>query len=251
MILTGPNYSGKSVYMKQVALIVYLAHIGSFVPAESAQIGVSDKILTRVSTRESVSKDSSAFMIDLEQICRTLAHMTSRSLVIIDEFGKGTSVCDGAGLACAVLHHLADLAPEARPKVLAATHFHEIFEAGYLQAPANVLFAHMEVRVDQSAAGVGDEITYLYNLCEGRSNSSFGAVCARANGISRELVERADQLVELMLRGEDIVAACAVVSSDEARELEGAVSIGPITDMTTEHWLTLDLGGRRSSVLGR
>jgi DNA mismatch repair protein MSH5 len=123
LILTGPNYSGKSVYLKQVALIVFMAHIGSFVPADSARVGVTDKILSRVTTRETVSRIQSAFMIDLQQISLALSLATRRSLLIIDEFGKGTDSSDGAGLACAVLEHLFSLDVES-PKVIAATHYH-------------------------------------------------------------------------------------------------------------------------------
>lgn len=123
LILTGPNYSGKSVYLKQVALIVYMAHIGSFVPAAWAKIGLTDKILTRISTRESVSRIQSAFMIDLQQISLALSLATRRSLLVIDEFGKGTESDDGSGLMCGVLEYLSGLGEES-PKILAATHFH-------------------------------------------------------------------------------------------------------------------------------
>lgn len=123
LILTGPNYSGKSVYLKQIALIVYMAHIGSFVPAEWANIGLTDKLLTRVSTRESVSRIQSAFMIDLQQVSLALSLCTRRSLLVIDEFGKGTEGNDGAGLLCGVLEYLNGLGKES-PKVVAATHFH-------------------------------------------------------------------------------------------------------------------------------
>lgn len=123
LILTGPNYSGKSVYLKQVALIVFMAHVGCFVPAESAKIGVTDKILSRVTTRETVSRVQSAFMIDLQQISLALSQATRRSLLVIDEFGKGTDSSDGAGLACAVFEHLLSLGEEC-PKVIGATHFH-------------------------------------------------------------------------------------------------------------------------------
>lgn len=123
LVLTGPNYSGKSVYLKQAALIVFMAHVGSFVPAESARIGLTDKILSRVITRETVSRVQSAFMIDLQQISLALSLATRRSLLIIDEFGKGTESSDGAGLACAVMEHLLGLGSE-RPKVIGATHFH-------------------------------------------------------------------------------------------------------------------------------
>ncbi len=90
LMMTGPNYSGKSVYLKQVALIVYMAHVGCFVPADRATVGLTDKILTRISTRETVSRFQSAFMIDLQQIALAMTLATRRSLVIIDEFGKGT-----------------------------------------------------------------------------------------------------------------------------------------------------------------
>jgi DNA mismatch repair protein MSH5 len=123
LVLTGPNYSGKSVYLRQVALIVFMAHVGSFVPAESARIGLTDKILSRVTTRETVSRQQSAFMLDLQQISLALSLATRRSLLIIDEFGKGTESSDGAGLACAVMEHLLCMGSE-RPKVIGATHFH-------------------------------------------------------------------------------------------------------------------------------
>jgi DNA mismatch repair protein MSH5 len=123
LVLTGPNYSGKSVYLKQAALIVFMAHVGSFVPAESARIGLTDKILSKVTTRETVSRSQSAFMLDLQQISLALSLATQRSLLIIDEFGKGTESSDGAGLACAVMEHLLSLGNE-RPKVIGATHFH-------------------------------------------------------------------------------------------------------------------------------
>lgn len=123
LVLTGPNYSGKSVYLKQVALIVYMAHVGSFVPAERAKIGLTDKILSRVTTRETVSRSQSAFMIDLQQISLAINLATRRSLLIIDEFGKGTESSDGAGLACAVMEYLLGLGSD-RPKVIGATHFH-------------------------------------------------------------------------------------------------------------------------------
>jgi DNA mismatch repair protein MSH5 len=177
LIMTGPNYSGKSVYLKQVAVIVYMAHVGSFVPAESARIGITDKILSRVATRESVSRIQSAFMIDLQQVSLALSLTTRRSLLIIDEFGKGTDSSDGAGLACAVFKYLLSLGAE-RPKVLGATHFHgmyvclhreielmtakEIFETGLLKPSRNVEFGHMEVRIDEQASEVDEQITHLY-----------------------------------------------------------------------------------------
>lgn len=223
IILTGPNYSGKSIYLKQTALIVYLAHIGSFVPATSATIGLTDKILTRISTRESVSRNQSAFMIDVQQMCMALNLATHRSLLVIDEFSKGTNAVDGAALACGVFEYLINLGGNA-PKTLAATHFHEIFENGFLPPrPPVVAFKHMEVRMD-SRIEVKDQITYLYNLRDGRSNESFGMVCASVNGIAPEIVERARVLGDLAARGEDLVIACAGLGEQEAIDLVEAVS---------------------------
>ncbi|KAL9102565.1 MAG: hypothetical protein Q9187_009108 [Circinaria calcarea] len=161
LIMTGPNYSGKSVFLKQIALIVYMAHVGCFVPADRATVGLTDKILTRIATKETVSKIQSAFMIDLQQVSSAVHLATHRSLVIIDEFGKGTNAADGAGLACGVFEYFLGLG-EDRPKVLGATHFHEIFEHGYLKPRPELTFAHMEVRTDDEADDAENQIIYLY-----------------------------------------------------------------------------------------
>lgn len=220
LLMTGPNYSGKSVYLKQTALIVYMAQIGSFVPAESATIGLTDKILTRIATRESVSRTQSAFMIDLQQIALAAGMASRRSLVIIDEFGKGTNAADGAGLACGIFEYFLSLGPNC-PKVLGATHFHEIFENNALQPRPELAFGHMEVHVDGEQS-LDEQVTYLYSFVLGRSMASFGTICAAMNGIDPAVVERADELIILASRGEDLIAACARMGEVEKEKLEEA-----------------------------
>ncbi|PNS19011.1 MutS 5 [Sphaceloma murrayae] len=227
MLITGPNYSGKSVYLKQVALIAFMAHMGSFVPAEKAVIGITDKILTRIWTRESVSRSQSAFMIDLQQMSLAMSLATRRSLLVIDEFGKGSESIDGAGLVAGVFTHFLSLGVEC-PKVIAATHFHEIFHPLLLPPHPQLSIHQMSIHLTNmpSSASVStnstDEITYLYSLQPGRTSSSYGTVCARMNGIPDHVVRNAEDLISMADRGEDLVALCARLPDQERDELSDA-----------------------------
>jgi DNA mismatch repair protein MSH5 len=185
-------------------------------------------------------------MIDLQQMCMALNLATERSLVLIDEFSKGTNAVDGAGLACAVFEHLLALHEKA-PKTLAATHFHEILENDLLTLPAganpeSLGFAHMDVRIDRSVANVKDQIAYLYTLKQGRSCESYGTICAALNGIDKEIVQRAKCLGEWAAKGEDMVAACALMAEEEQEELFEAERIA-------RRFLEVDLSGDASGLL--
>lgn len=251
LLLTGPNYSGKSVYMRSIALIVYMAHVGCFVPCTSASIGLTDKILTRITTRETVSRNQSAFMIELQQVAMAIKQCTCRSLIVIDEFGQDTESCDGAGLASGVIRYLLSMTDLDRPKCLVATHFHEIFEVDdgqpKLENYPNLGLRHMEVLLDhkqQREMGQHDsEVTYLYNLIEGRSSLSYGTQCAAMNGIPPHIVRRAAQLVDLSIKGEDLVRVCAAITDEEEKEFEEA-------EDAARNFLMMDLNeGREKSLV--
>ncbi|KAI0443128.1 muts domain V-domain-containing protein [Xylaria telfairii] len=224
VIITGPNHSGKSVYLKQVAIIVYLAHIGCFVPAEHAQIGLTDRILTRIATRESVARSESAFATDLRQVAFTMNFATRRSLIIIDEFGKGTNSQDGAGLVTAAINHFASLGRE-RPKLLVATHFHEILDSHFLVENAELAFAHMEIHIDLDASTMEDQVTYLYQFAPGRSISSFGSRCAAMNGVDQSIVHRAESIILQIAHHEDLEVVCSKLSEDDAQKLGRAEAV--------------------------
>ncbi|GAA5961736.1 hypothetical protein JCM3765_000494 [Sporobolomyces pararoseus] len=217
IIVAGANMSGKSVYLKQIALITYLAHIGSFVPADKALVGLTDRIMTRVSTKESITRGSSAFMIDLQQISYMLRNCTSRSLLIIDEFGKGTDSNDGAGLFCGVIETLLQLGRNT-PRTAVATHFRSVFANGLLSRQLPVHLAHMEVIIHDASSSSSnltssrfsnststtsknvESLTYLYRLAPGLMVSSHAAACAKLFDIPTHIVERANFVTEALSR---------------------------------------------------
>ncbi|KAG9253534.1 muts domain V-domain-containing protein [Emericellopsis atlantica] len=224
LALTGPNHSGKSVYLKQTAIIVYLAHVGSFVPAERATIGITDKILARISTRESVSRNESAFAIDLRQMAFAMASSTPKSLILIDEFGKGTNSDDGAGLMAAAVNFFLDR-DKPSPRLLLATHFHELFETGLLSNHPGLDVAHMEILSDEQSRKTDDQITYLFKLAPGHSNSSYGSHCALMNGVPSAVVNRAEAIARLVALDEDLSFACAQLCESEEEQLQCAESV--------------------------
>ncbi|KAI9322167.1 DNA mismatch repair protein MutS [Dichotomocladium elegans] len=214
-LLTGANFSGKSVYVRQVALIVYMAHIGSFVPASRAIIGLTDKMFTCVQAAETVSKPMSAFALDIEQLSQAIHHATERSLVVIDEFGSGTDIMDGAALLCATIEYL--LAKEAKcPKVLAITHFHDLLAQKLISSDdPRISLLTMEILSQAHRVGMPnctkssssssssstqvDEVVFLYRVAPGtQATNSYGAWCASIAGVPPAIVRRALQLSHLI-----------------------------------------------------
>lgn len=216
-LLTGANYSGKSVYLSQVALIIILAQIGCFIPAEKATIGLVDKILTRVMSRETIEKRQSTFAIDVHQLSKSLAFATESSILIIDEFGKGSDAIDGAALFGSTIKYLNDM--KDGPRVICSTHFHELFKKqfsifGGPRGLSKVRFYYMDVTKNE-AKDNSELITYLYQLKDGISFSSFGHYCARMNDIPSCIVDRAENLASKLIEGFDLLQEFATLTEEE------------------------------------
>ncbi|KAM0908904.1 hypothetical protein ACQ4PT_015146 [Festuca glaucescens] len=191
-IITGPNYSGKSIYIKQVALVVFLAHIGSFVPADSAVVGLTDRIFCAMGSK-SMTTEQSTFMIDLHQVGTMLRHATSRSLCLLDEFGKGTLTEDGIGLLGGTISHFANY--DYPPKVLLSTHLTEIFTENYLPQSEHIKCYTMSV-LNPDGQTSNEDIIFLYRLVPGQALLSFGLHCAQLAGVPDEVIQRAASVLE-------------------------------------------------------
>jgi DNA mismatch repair protein MutS len=192
IILTGPNMSGKSAFLRQTALIVMMAQIGSFVPANRAKIGIVDKIFTRVGASDNIARGESTFMVEMLETATILNNLSKRSLVLLDEIGRGTSTYDGMSIAWAIVEHLHD--SSQRAKTLFATHYHELNDLEQLHE--RVFNYHISVRESDG------KIIFLRKLCRGGVAHSFGIHVARLAGMPDEVVKRAEaRLAELEAEG--------------------------------------------------
>lgn len=186
IILTGPNMSGKSALLRQTALITLMAHMGSFVPATSADIGLTDKIFTRVGASDNLTGGESTFMVEMNETASIINSITARSLVILDEIGRGTSTYDGISIAWSIVEYLHDMT-EHRPKTLFATHYHELNELENKHGRVkNFHITNMES---------GNKIIFLRKLAPGGSRHSFGIHVARMAGMPPELINRANEVL--------------------------------------------------------
>ncbi|ESO92536.1 hypothetical protein LOTGIDRAFT_233005 [Lottia gigantea] len=196
-ILTGPNACGKSVYLKQIALIVYMAHIGSFVPAEKATIGTVDRIFTRIKSLESVSVGLSTFMLDITQMSEALNSAMSRSLILVDEFGKGTQTIDGLSLLCATLRYWLAM-QNACPHVMVSTHFHSIVHEQLLPKSPQLKFLTLDTLHN------GEDLVFLYQVVNGTTSSSYASHVASKVGLPEALVKRGIEVSELIRKKQPI-----------------------------------------------
>ncbi|XP_055807390.1 DNA mismatch repair protein MSH5 isoform X8 [Solanum dulcamara] len=194
-IITGPNYSGKSIYIKQVALIVFLSHIGSYVPADAATVGLTDRIFCAMGSKF-MTAEHSTFMIDLHQVGIMLRHASPRSLCLMDEFGKGTLTEDGIGLFGGTINHFVSCYEP--PKVLVCTHLTEIFDNSCLLESDRIKCYTMSVlSPDKDCADVED-IVFLYRLVPGRALLSYGLHCAQLAGLPHEVITRAALILDTL-----------------------------------------------------
>jgi DNA mismatch repair protein MutS len=229
MLLTGPNMAGKSTYMRQIALIVILAQMGSFVPCAEARIGVVDRVFTRIGASDSLARGESTFMVEMKETANILHHATERSLILLDEVGRGTSTFDGISIAWAVAEALHDM--DCRPRTLFATHYHELTDLVQTKERIkNYNFAVKEWR---------GEIIFLRSLMEGASSHSYGIHVARLAGLPATVIERAREILARLERsqakletfGGDVPAQMALFgcADDRLRDRLGALDTATLT----------------------
>ncbi|HJP99412.1 MAG TPA: DNA mismatch repair protein MutS, partial [Rhodanobacteraceae bacterium] len=196
LVITGPNMGGKSTYMRQNALIVLLAHIGSYVPAASATIGPIDRIFTRIGAGDDLARGQSTFMVEMSETANILHNATEKSLVLMDEVGRGTSTYDGLALARAAAVHLAT---GNRAFALFATHYFELTElAAQFDGIANVHLDAVEYRDPQQ----GEQLVFMHAVKEGPANRSFGLQVAALAGLPKPVIADAKRTLAALERGE-------------------------------------------------
>ncbi|MDY2986960.1 MAG: DNA mismatch repair protein MutS [Peptoniphilus sp.] len=185
-LITGPNMAGKSTYMRQVAIIVIMAHIGSFVPADEAKISIMDRVFTRIGASDNLAGGDSTFMVEMKEVSNILKHAKSNSLVILDEVGRGTSTFDGLSIAWAISEYIIK---KIKSKTLFATHYHELTELSNVYDEVE----NLTIAVDKQ----GEDIVFLRKIINGFSSKSYGIEVAKLAGINEPIVERAKEILDL------------------------------------------------------
>jgi len=208
-IITGPNMAGKSTYMRQVALIVLMAQIGAFVPADSADIGICDRIFTRVGASDDLASGQSTFMVEMNEVANILKNATKNSLLILDEIGRGTSTFDGLSIAWAVVEHISST-KILGAKTLFATHYHELTELeGALSGVNNYCIAVKEK---------GDNIVFLRKIIKGGADKSYGIQVAKLAGVPDSVIQRAKELVEELSNADITIKAHEIANAGTVKK---------------------------------
>ena len=214
MIITGPNMAGKSTYMRQVAIITLMAQIGSFVPAREARVGIVDKIFTRVGASDDLASGQSTFMLEMNEVAIILKNATSRSLIIYDEVGRGTSTYDGMSIARAVVEYT--YSKKIGAKTLFATHYHELTDMED-EFPGIVNY-------NIAAKKKGDTITFLRKIVRGGTDDSYGIEVAKLAGIPTEVVKRAREILHSIESGESHCHTPKTVINDTPDLFSGIIA---------------------------
>ena len=209
-IITGPNMAGKSTYMRQIALIVLMAHMGSFVPASSAQIGIVDSIFTRVGASDDLASGQSTFMVEMSEVAHIVKSATNKSLLILDEIGRGTSTFDGMSIARAVLEFCADR-KKLGAKTLFATHYHELTVMEQLLDGVRNYNIAVKKR--------GDDITFLRRIVPGGADDSYGIEVAKLAGVPNSIITRAKEILAELEGGKSDAPVDKAMHNDDDMQL--------------------------------
>ena len=230
-LLTGPNMGGKSTYLRQVALITIMAQMGSFVPAESARVGVFDRIFTRIGASDNLARGASTFLVEMQETANILHNATPASLVILDEVGRGTSTYDGLALAWAVVEYL-EHQEKIAPRALFATHYHELTSLeGVLPSLRNLNVAAQEI---------GDGVVFLYRVEPGAADRSYGIHVGRLAGLPRGVVERAGEILCNLEATDSLTSSGPTWARSDDEQLDVQMDLHPVL----EHPLVAELRER-------
>ena len=234
LIVTGPNMAGKSTYMRQVALITLMMHIGSFVPADSAKIGIVDRIFTRIGASDSLASGQSTFMVEMSEMANIVNNATKDSLLILDEIGRGTSTYDGLSIAWSVLEYIANPVL-CGAKTLFATHYHELSELeGKLPGVVNYRITVKEI---------GEDILFLRKIVRGSADKSFGIQVAKLAGLPEDIIRRAKEILNQIERN-DLLSTdkdtLNLVTSDNTRDPVETAIINDLKNLNLDHMTPID-----------
>lgn len=224
MIITGPNMAGKSTYMRQVALIVLMAQVGSFVPASYAEIGIVDRIFTRVGASDDLFSGQSTFMVEMNEVSVILNSATQKSLIILDEVGRGTSTYDGMSIACAILEYIHD---KIKAKTMFATHYHELTK---LEDQLNGI-KNYNISVDET----NDEIIFLRKIIPGSADKSYGIQVAKLAGLPNDVIDNAKKILNSLENSNGEVAVETSATQMDIFSFEKDALIAEIADLDIEN----------------
>ena len=216
LILTGPNASGKSCYLRQTGLLQLMAQIGSWIPARSARLAIADRIFTRVGAVDDLATGQSTFMVEMAETANILHHASERSLVLLDEIGRGTATFDGLSIAWAVAEHLAG---PIRARTIFATHYHELNELAELLP--NV--ANAQVLVEET----GDQLRFLHRVVRGGASRSYGIEAARLAGVPSSVVLRARQVLSRIEANSHVAVGLQASSNGRTTNVDNPVALPP------------------------